>query len=496
MKSQTNALLIRADASTAMGTGHIMRMLALAQAWIDRGGLVSFACVVCPEILLARFADEGIRYFKISAAQAGDSADHQETTAIAQEIGANWVVLDGYHFDVTFQRYLRHAGLKVLAVDDYGHSESWAVDAILNQNLYASEVTYNTEVDHCKLLLGTKFALLRREFTRRKRPLQNTGVPLRKLLVTLGGGDPDNATGKILQLLEETGNSNLEIRVLVGGANPHRDELMRFANRSSLHIEILTDVRDMPGLYEWTDGVISAGGSTCWEWLYYGLPAAVVVIADNQSRVAKTLAEKGVAIDLGWHRNLQLENGSNRLNEWLHLGYSGTANLEKDQLVDGLGAQRVAAFLDNRIWLRPATAEDIEQYFEWVNDREVRQNAIREDDISWEEHCSWFCEHLRSDNSRLLVAMHEDTPVGQVRFDKTSFGVWEIDFSLANAARGKGLGPEMLHLAIKQLRIKGSVKLSAVVKANNTASRKCFDKLGFAAEPTNDRGLIHFALEV
>jgi spore coat polysaccharide biosynthesis predicted glycosyltransferase SpsG len=54
-------LLIRADASTRIGTGHLMRCLALAQAWKDSGKGVVFITACESSSLLQRLSDEGFQ---------------------------------------------------------------------------------------------------------------------------------------------------------------------------------------------------------------------------------------------------------------------------------------------------------------------------------------------------------------------------------------------------------------------------------------------------
>lgn len=51
-------LIIRVDASTQIGTGHLMRCLALGQAWKDAGGQVIFVTACQDDSLLQQLREE------------------------------------------------------------------------------------------------------------------------------------------------------------------------------------------------------------------------------------------------------------------------------------------------------------------------------------------------------------------------------------------------------------------------------------------------------
>ncbi len=340
-------LLIRADGSPQIGLGHVMRCLALAQAWQDRGGAACLVRAGTADVFDERLATEGVGLRRIGCV-AGSPEDADATRAIAQELNAPAVVLDGYHFNTSFQARLRGDSVKLLCVDDNAHAGEYVADWVLNQNLHAEPALYARRAPHTRLLLGTRFALLRRDFTRWREWPRETPARVRRLLITLGGSDPDNVTGSVLTALEQLALPDLEVVVVVGGASLHYERL-----RASLRLpgaSLRRNVSDMPELMRWADLAVTAGGSTCWEAACLGLPLCSLVIVENQLASARKLAGAGAAEVLepgpaGWEPdklagvlNALAHNPARRA----QMTTAGRA------LVDGRGAERVADILAGR----------------------------------------------------------------------------------------------------------------------------------------------------
>jgi UDP-2,4-diacetamido-2,4,6-trideoxy-beta-L-altropyranose hydrolase len=332
-------LLIRADGGPRIGLGHVMRCLALAQHWQQRCGPVTFALAGELPAFAVRLCREGVNLRHL-AVEPGSSADAKSTAALSAELGAAWIVCDGYHFGAAYQKRLKEAGCRLLLVDDYGHAEEYCADLVLNQNLYAEPGPYARRSPGSTLLLGSRYALLRREFT--AYPAAPRVVPDRadRLLITLGGADPVDFTSVALAALARV--EDLEALVVVGGSNPRRVQIDRAASVLGERATVVVAVDDMPARMAWADFAVTAGGSTCWELMYMGVPALVAVLADNQVAVAQAVAQHGAGIDLG--RSLYIN--ADRLG-------AAIAGLACDQmarhamahagqeLVDGRGAERV-----------------------------------------------------------------------------------------------------------------------------------------------------------
>jgi UDP-2,4-diacetamido-2,4,6-trideoxy-beta-L-altropyranose hydrolase len=338
-------LLIRADASPEIGTGHVMRCLALAQAWQETGGKVLFAFALATPNIENRVKAEGFESVRINAT-AGSEEDGRQTIALARARQAGCVVLDGYHFGAAYQQSLKAAGPRVLFFDDYGHAEHYHADFVLNQNLSADAQLYTRRDPSTQLLLGPRYAQLRREFWKWRdwsRTIPETG---RRILVTFGGSDPVGATSMALDALPQLKLAGLESVVAIGGSNPRASELEVKASRLAGSIRVERDSCRMAELMAWADIAVAAGGSTNWELAFMGLPTLVLVLAENQRDIAAQLDRAGLVRRLGDHDKVQASQISGALREMLtdQPGRKTMSALGRT-LVDGLGSRRVVAAL-------------------------------------------------------------------------------------------------------------------------------------------------------
>ncbi len=474
-------LVIRADASAAAGSGHVMRCLALAQAWRDRGGAVTFRCAELPGALHDRLRREEITV--VGAREpAGSEEDAVGTAALAAGTGAAWVVVDGYGFDAAFERRLGGRGPRVLRIDDHGRAGDYRADLVLDQNLAAEAASYARRAPSTRLLLGSRYVLLRREFRRAGDPMPPPAGPVRRLLVTLGGGDQDVVVRLVLEALARLGPRRPETRIVRGHGGAPPAELRAAAERLP-GTGLLGPVEDLADLMRRADLVLSGAGGTCWEWAALGRPGLVLTLSDNQRPNAEALAARGAAVDLGFAGAATAEVIAERLDALLQdPGARAELGERVRGLIDGHGAERVVKHLRGETLLvRPAGPGDRRLLWEWANDPEARARSFHPETIAWETHVEWFERRLADPDCVLLVGEDAaDRPVGQVRFDLDAAGGAVVSVSVAPGERGRGLGTALLRQGIERLQAAGSGRLlSAFIRPDHLASRKLFERVGF-----------------
>jgi UDP-2,4-diacetamido-2,4,6-trideoxy-beta-L-altropyranose hydrolase len=291
--------------------------------------------------LEARLADARIQVAHLSI-QLGSESDAQQTIDLARRNKAEWVVIDGYHFDADYQRSIKLAELKGLCLDDYAHASYYYADWILNQNISAAETLYSHREPYTQLLLGTRYALLRKEFLPWRGWRREIPPVARKILVTLGGADLDNVTLTAVQALQQLRQERLEVVVLVGASNPHTRNLQSAVRDSPVSTRLVRNATNIPDLMAWADTVVSASGSTCWELAFMGVPALVLVLAENQSEIARGLEQAGMAINLGWFHQVRAAAIQDAVGTLLpDRDRRSRMSAAGQQLVDGFGASRV-----------------------------------------------------------------------------------------------------------------------------------------------------------
>jgi UDP-2,4-diacetamido-2,4,6-trideoxy-beta-L-altropyranose hydrolase len=318
-----------------------MRCLALAQAWQSRGGRAVFAVSTITPALEARLHSERFEIVRLSAAQ-GFIEDANEASQLALKRGASWIVVDGYHFGSEYQKIVKESGMHLLFVDDCGHADRYYADLVLNQNLHARESLYKSRESYTNLLLGTTYALIRREFLEWVGRKSNVPKIAGKVLVTMGGSDPENMTLKVIQALNSVEIPGLTALIVAGGSNLHYEDLRSEVEKSVHEIVLKKDVQNMPELMAWADIAIASGGSSIWELALMGVPIIGLARARQEFQLLERTTKCGITISLGYYKYIDIDKISKT---FARLAADKIMRLEMSKIgrsmIDGLGPARI-----------------------------------------------------------------------------------------------------------------------------------------------------------
>ncbi|MBI5200671.1 MAG: UDP-2,4-diacetamido-2,4,6-trideoxy-beta-L-altropyranose hydrolase [Elusimicrobia bacterium] len=497
----TDLLILRADADARIATGHVMRSLALAQAWKAAGGTAVLLSDCRAPNLEERAASAGVELRKLESRHP-DASDLASTLAAVEELadgGDAWVALDGYHFDEAYQKALREAGCRVLVVDDYKHLPRYDADILLNQNPGSEAFAYAAAPDTLALL-GFSYALLRSEFTGRDRAPRSTPDVARKLLITFGGADPGDMSSKAVEALDRVGIPGLEATAVAGAAYPHFEALQAKAAASQSKVEVVRNVPDMPERMERAEAAIATAGSTITELAYMGVPSVFVSLADNQGSGAQAMERNGLGYFAGDASAVTVESLAKLIGKLCaDAAFRRRASERGRALVDGKGAARVvnamraldALSLEDAVELKPATLDDALPVWRLANEPGVRAVSFFKDAIPLERHLEWYPAQLARQDSRYWLLSLDGVLAAQVRYCREEADTAEVHFSVPAAFRGKGLGTLALKrtapLACKELGVK---RIVGRVLGDNEASSKAFLKAGYSRAAD---GVVHGA---
>lgn len=292
-------MVFRTDASLEIGSGHVMRCLTLADALKAQGATCIFICRAHPGHLLDLVRERGYEAKALPAlgqqAKGTGPSDAQQTMAVLANQKADWLVVDHYGLDWSWEIELKPHYKKLLVIDDLA-DRPHDCDVLLDQNLrHGAAARYRGLVPAtCRLLLGPAHVLLAPAFDAAL-PRARVGE-LGSVLVYFGGNDRCNQAGRAVAALAHF--PNIKVNVVLGNAHPFRDEVMAQA-RVHQQMRVRDTCSDMAGAMCQADFGLGTCGMAAWERCAVGLPSLVTVSADNQREDALALAALGAVQHLG-----------------------------------------------------------------------------------------------------------------------------------------------------------------------------------------------------
>jgi UDP-2,4-diacetamido-2,4,6-trideoxy-beta-L-altropyranose hydrolase len=340
------SFVFRADSSTRLGIGHMVRCQNLAIALREQGAEVSFICRPLPGNIAAQAIACGFVVHFLPDSVVEWEADAQASAAlIANQGPVDWLVVDHYELGHLWERALANVTRAILAVDDLANRPHECA-VLLDQNFYKDcEARYADLVPvGCRKLLGPRYAILSTAFQDLKSPQPRFGQ-LSRLFVFFGGTDPDNETSKAIAAIRKLGRADLAVDIVMSAANPHQQAIRELATQlpnAKCHVQIET----IHELMLAADLALGAGGTATWERLRAGLPCITIAIADNQFETARDLGDAGYIDFLGESANVSVDDIASAIEVFAtHPSMLEQMSRLGLSLVDGQGTRRVVSAL-------------------------------------------------------------------------------------------------------------------------------------------------------
>ncbi len=492
--------IIRADASSTIGSGHIMRCLPLAKALSQQGVCIDFVCrQILPNMVeRIRASGYGLHLLKPLLNEPLNREEHSSwlglpwqedadecATFLAQQGDCDWLIVDHYGIDARWHAALRPHTKNILVLDDLADRD-YDCDILVDANLPPSPPKpYDEHLPSSSLLLqGPRYALLRDEWAqmrcqsvRDEYTVQHTPP---RVLISYGGTDPTGETLKVLKTLQRLGRE-VKVDCVIGNGVANREAIVSLVDSQNWQCHI--DIDYMAQLASECDLAFGAAGVSSMERCCVGLPTILTICGANQTAGAIALETAGAAVNLGSYETVTVERLTEACLRLLDQPKTLHAMRQKaNELCDGRGVARVVQRMQAfAVTLRLATEADCDAVWAWRNDPRNRQYSLDANEIPLQQHRDWFAKTLQLPQRQLLIAEDARGSVGVLRFDQEDEFSACVSIYLHPDRHGEAKGSALLH-AGEQWMVKQHSQIqrfNALVLAQNVASQKLFIEMGY-----------------
>lgn len=361
-------ILIRADASVWIGTGHVMRCRTLANKLRSLGMEVIFICRQMPgdccELLesngyvvhrlewtdrVFEYSDQEKRLQHLSWLGVPEGQEIEEVkTVLAKEGKVDWIIVDHYALDKKWEQTVRPFTNKIMVLDDIA-DRSHDSDLLLDQNLMenARDRYLDRISPDCKLLTGCDYALLQETYSKLSERIPSREGEIKRILVYFGGADQTNLTGLTLDAFLKINRSDIRMDIVISSSSPFEGEIKAKASKYN-NIFVFQNLPSLALLISCADLAVGAGGASNWERCCLGLPSLIITLADNQIPIASELHKKGLVDLLGHFDQVDIDLVESKLRSYIKTGLEKSWADRCKEYVDGKGLDRVASIIMNR----------------------------------------------------------------------------------------------------------------------------------------------------
>lgn len=356
-------ITIRVDADAQIGLGHLKRCLTLAGELRAAGAALRLVCRRHSDQRIEQIA-RGFPVCRIAAPasrhpdeRAAEDAQRTLTIIGRSPAEVSWVVVDHYELAASWERRIRAAGHRILAIDDFRGRRHCADILVGDCPLAFAELDEHPPGG--VQLVGPEYALIASDYA----PAAGAAgarPEVKRVLVAYGGADPTGETAKALAALSRVRPAGgaagaWRIDVVIGPVNARSRELAELAHglaHCSLHLAPET----LAPLMRAADLVLASGGNTMLEAVAMRKPCLITATADNQALTVGYLAERGAIIPVGAANEVQPTELGQRIEETIADYEQVRRRVQAAACYDCHGARRIAAAMRDHTRQRGGSA--------------------------------------------------------------------------------------------------------------------------------------------
>ena len=426
-------IFFRVDASSKIGSGHVIRCLTLAKVLKKQGAKCKFICRDHNNNLIKKIKEKDFKVIVIPSASkfksiqsakdkspnysnwigASWKMDAKQTINALKKEKIDWLIIDHYGIDIQWEKNLRPYTKKIMVIDDLAN-RNHDCDLLLDQNLIANyKNRYNKYLPkNCSTLLGPQYALLQDEY----KDLHLSAPPrigaIKRILVYFGGNSQNKLTESVISAFSKLNRKGIALDIVFSSNSSYKEKIKKLVNENK-SIKIYSDLTSLASLILKADLAIGACGATSWERLCLGLPSIVITVAQNQKPIAKELHKQGLIRWLGHYDKVTNNSIYNALKISIDQNLETWSNACKI-VTNGCGAEKVASFLtfNSKTKLKPRLVK--------LKDENFLQNYLKLNNKTMlpEKFRKFFYSYLRNQDRCKIYILETDEglPVCHVQF--------------------------------------------------------------------------------
>ena len=425
-------ILVRADSSSEIGLGHIMRDLVLCEQYPN--DTIYFASINYEGNISDKVLSAGHQLIVLE----GNS--EEEIISVIQKNKIRFMIIDHYNIDYIYEKNVKErTNIKILSVDDT--YEKHHCDILLNHSVGADETRYRNLVPpNCQIKCGKKHNLIRKEF--KDITLKTRNKPIKNILLAIGGSDSSNLNIDILKVLIQF--NQFHVNVLTTSSNKHLESLKAYIKPyPNIHCNV--DSKNVASDMNNNDFAIITPSVIVHEVMQLDIPFLVIKTAENQNNLYRYLREKE---------------------------YLSIKRFNPKRLYSTLEAYQ-------RIHLIPfinLSLEKKKMILAWRNSDSIREWMHNSSEITLETHLK-FIESLDEKNQHYLI-LYGNKSIGAVNFNNIKNRQAELGFYQNPELHGHGsmLLKTIIDYGFNMLNL---YKLSLEVLIHNQKAIHLYKKFGF-----------------